>query len=396
MNLLFISSRFPYPTLKGDQLIVYQRIKGLSKFFDITLLTFYTDENELNELEHVKLFCKRVIPVKLTKGKILKNSFETIFDKGKPLQVGYFKSDIFYKELIKCIELYKIDIVHSFTLRLAEFTKDLNIPVLYELIDSMELNVRNMIREEKGFKKWVYKTEYKRIKQYEQNLVKDNQYVSVVSTKDKEKIGFDHIKVIPNGVDLDIFKPTSFPKKNGRIIFTGNMGYLPNIHAVTWFALKCFPLILQAIPEAKFIIAGANPSYSVKKLHNGKNIYVTGYVHSLVDELTKSMVSVAPMRSGSGMQNKILEAMACELPVVTTHNGLEGIDAEPNEEILVADTSEIFAQSVISLLKVKTLHNKIAVNSRKYVAKNHSWELSNGKIIDMYLDAFPTPIRIKQ
>jgi len=83
-----------------------------------------------------------------------------------------------------------------------------------------------------------------------------------------------------------------------------------------------------------------------------------------------------------------LEALACRLPVVTTHNGIEGIFAKNNKEILVADTPEFFAQSIISLLSDKNLYNQIASNARDYVQKYHSWERSNRSIIDIYLEAF--------
>ena len=388
MNILFLSSRFPYPALKGDQLIVYQRIRGLSKFFKITLVAIYTNEKELNELKYLEQYCHKVIPVKLSKIRIALNVIEGFFTNSLPLQVSYFNNKGFGQILTNIIKENEIDFIHAYTLRLAEYTKEQKVPVVYELIDSMQLNVENMIREERYFKKWIYKVESKRIQQYENDLVMNNSHISVVSQKDKDKIGLEHINVIPNGVDLDRFQLTSTSKKKGQIVFSGNMGYLPNIHAVKWFVTHCFPMVREFIPYATFIIAGANPSNSVKRLHNGRSVFVTGYVDSMVDVLNASEISIAPMRSGSGMQNKILEAMACRLPVVTTHNGIEGIFAKNNKEILVADTPEFFAQSIISLLSDKNLYNQIASNARDYVQKYHSWERSNRSIIDIYLEAF--------
>lgn len=387
MNILFMSPRFPYPTLKGDQLIVYQRIKELSEFFDITLLTFYEDKKDLDEIDHLKQFCSEIVTVRLSRYQTIKNVVTGLFSSNLPLQVSYFQSKKYQQELDRIIRRKKIDLIHTYTLRLSEYTKGRKIPVVYELIDSMQLNIENMVREERLPKKWIYKIEQKRMAEYEDLLCKNEQFVSVVAEKDKERIAAEHIRVIPNGVDLSHFRPSKVHPVKGTIIFTGNMGYLPNVHAVRWFIKYCFPIVKEAIPYATFKIVGANPSAAVKSLHNNKSVIVTGYVESIVEELNKAELSVAPMRSGSGMQNKILEAMACGLPVVTTHNGLEGIWAEPGDEIWVADTPETFAQAVISVLSDSKDYKIRSEKARKYVEEHHSWKTSNKKVIDLYLDA---------
>lgn len=392
MNILFVIPRFPNPPLKGDQLIVYNRLKGLSSNFNITLLLFYESEKELKAIGELNSFCKEIIPVKLTRLQSWINVAKAFFLNDLPFQVNYYSSKVFDNELQKLILKNKFDLVHVFTLRLAEFTKSLKLPVVYELIDSMQLNVENMVREEKFLKKWIYKEEQKRINKYEKELCRKQKYLCVVSEKDKQRIDESHINVIPNGVDTQKFsKKGTF--KEGLIIFTGNMGYLPNVHAVRWFAKKCFPIIKQAIPNATFKIVGANPTSYVKSLDDGHSILVTGYVDSMVEELNQAQIAVAPMRSGSGMQNKIIEAMSCEVPVVTTHNGLEGLFAEPELEILVADTPNTYAQAVINLLSDQKLYNEIAIHSRKYVQKYHSWDMSNGQISDLYIEVLSNKLR---
>lgn len=393
MNILFISTRFPSPPLKGDQLIVYNRIKGLSKYFKITLLVFYTSKSELEDIEEINQYCEEVITVRLSKWRALINLLSALFKNNLPLQVNYYSSDFFLKSLKKVLARKDFGVVHCFTIRLAEYVRNLKTPVIYELIDSMQLNIENMVRQEKWIKKYAYKIELERISEYESMVCSTNKFLTVVSEKDKKRIGSTHIKVIPNGVDTERF----IPGKNfnhGEIIFSGNMSYLPNIHAVRWFVEECFPIIRQAIPHAVFRIVGVNPSMYIRSLHNSKSIFVTGYVDQIFEELQKAHIAVAPMKSGSGMQNKIVEAMACGIPVVTTHNGLEGLFAEPGEEILVADTPSTFAQAVIDLIKDKKLWQKISSNTRSYVEKNHSWDASNEKILDIYLDAFEKKISV--
>lgn len=367
---------------------MYERIKGLSKDFNITLITFYAHDSELKDLDRVKQFCERVITVKLSHTRSILNVVKGYFNNDLPLQVNYYQSEDFKAAVNNTVNLGNIDLIHVFTLRLAEYVKSfINIPVVYELIDSMQLNVENMIREEPVPKKWVYQVEEKRLEKYEGELCTSNKFLTVVSHKDKERIGCDYLEVVPNGVDLDKFQMAESYNK-GEIVFTGNMGYLPNVHAVKWFVKHIFPVIKHAIPYAKLRIVGANPNSYIKGLHNGNTIEVTGYVESIADELQRAQIAIAPMRSGSGMQNKILEAMACGTPVVTTHNGLEGIFAKKGEEILVADTPEFFAQTIISLLSNDEQYEQMAALSRKYVEREHSWKKSNRKIIDIYLDAY--------
>lgn len=386
MKILLITPRFPYPALKGDQLIVYNRIKGLSKSFDIILLTFYEKDSDLQGLSEIEKYCEKIIPVKLTKLQSNLNILKGLFDNKLPMQVNYYQSEEFKSWVSKIMKLYKIDLVHAFTLRVAEYTKDLKVPVIHELIDSMQLNLENMVREEKWLKKSLYKIESKRVKHFESHLCKSNKFLSVVSKKDRERIGMKHIRVIPNGVDSNTFKPSGNYNR-GEIIFSGNMGYLPNVHAVKWFVNECLPTIKQAKPHVKFKIVGASPSSYIRSLHDGKTIFVTGYVDSVAEELNKAQIAVAPMRSGSGLQNKIIEAMACGTPVVTTHNGLEGLFAKIDDEILVADTPNTFSQAVVNLLSDRNLYHDMTKKSLSYIHANHSWESSNMLVSDLYLDA---------
>jgi glycosyltransferase involved in cell wall biosynthesis len=151
------------------------------------------------------------------------------------------------------------------------------------------------------------------------------------------------------------------------------MGYFPNANAALWFATEVFPLIRQQIPHARFLIVGAEPTAAVSALAKLPNIVVTGYVPQVENYLQQATVAVAPMQSGSGIQNKVLEGLACGTPMVVTPYALGGIEVVHDEHLLVASSATDFAQQVIRLLHDTILAQKLAKNGRELVEAKYTW-----------------------
>ena len=152
------------------------------------------------------------------------------------------------------------------------------------------------------------------------------------------------------------------------------MSYEPNVKAVTWFVEQCLPRIRRELPHASLVIAGSNPARAVRALEEPGGVRVTGFVGSMPATLNEASVAIAPMRSGSGIQNKILEAMACGLPVVATSIGLGSIAARRGSEIVVADAEDDFADAVVTLLRSPDRAQEVGRRARAFVLANHSWE----------------------
>jgi len=384
MNILFVTPRLPYPPLKGDQCIPYYRLKLLSRKHNIVLLTFYQDNNELEYLTELTPFCKEITTIKLNK---LYSFFNMliggIFSK-LPFQVLYFGSRAFKKSTQSLIKNRRFDIVHTYMLRMAEYTKDLNKPKVLDLIDLMQLNLKKRISIEKLIRKIFFKEELKRITRYENQIITKYDVSILVSDNDKNYIESDKIAAISLGVDTHIFKRHSNLPDNKTIIFSGNMGYFPNESAIIWFIEKCFGMIKREIPNAKLVIAGNNPNSKIKKIGDNLSIFVTGFVESMVSELNKAQVAIAPMQSGYGMHIKIIEAMACALPVITTTSGLGAIKATHEKNVIIADNASDFTRSCIKLLNDYGMAKKIGDSARDLVLKNYSWEMHVNKIGKIY------------
>ena len=177
-------------------------------------------------------------------------------------------------------------------------------------------------------------------------------------------------RILPNVHRL--VPPTCDQNKN-EIIFIGGFRHEPNIDAVVYFCEDIFPRIKKVIPEARFTIVGSNPPLEIRSLHS-EFITVTGYVPSTTPYLQKSYVSVAPLRYGAGMKGKVGEAMAHGIPVVTTSIGAEGMNLIDRENVLIADSNEIFSDAVVELILDSSLYNKIKKNALEHIENNFTPE----------------------
>jgi len=152
-----------------------------------------------------------------------------------------------------------------------------------------------------------------------------------------------------------------------------------------YFSKDILPLIKKDIPDVKFHIIGINPPPKILKLNKDKNIIVKGPVEDLKYYLQNSACFVCPIRSGAGLQNKILEAMALGLPVITTSIGFEGIKAKEGEDLLVADEPEDFAEKIIRVIKGKSLRNSLSQSARKFIVERYNWKDIIKKLEDIFI-----------
>ena len=384
MKVLFLTPRFPYPPIKGDQAIPYYRLKELGGRHEITLLTFYEKDSDLAGLEHLRPFCREIHAVKLPRWLSVANMLFLGAFSSVPFQVLYFRSPAFARKLEEVLAAGKFEVAHVFMLRLLPYLAKVSAPKLLELVDSMALNMRRRASTEGPLTRWLFAEEARRVDAYEPAAARSAQRLVVVSRKDREYIPGDNVSVIPLGVDTELFRPAPARQPRPVIIFTGNMGYAPNVTAALWFAERCLPLIQSEIPGAELVIAGARPAPAVLALGKRPGVKVTGPVDSMPGALAGAAVAVAPMQSGSGMQFKILEAMACGLPVVATNLGVGDIQAVPGEQLLVADAAGEFAAAVVSLLRSPEAADALGKAARVFIEQNHSWTGAAAAVEQLY------------
>ena len=384
LKVLVVTGRFPYPPIKGDQSVVFYRSREMGSKCELFLLT-YARRSDVKTIPRIETHYRHIWTVKRNLvANLLENALELVFGK-TPFQVLLFKSGRMKRTLKKIIEAEHFDVINFVTIRMAWAGRTLKIPRVVDFIDSMSINLERRAAKEKNMiLRWLIRKEGGRLALWESALLRDYEASIFVSSTEASLHSGCMIVDLPLGVDKLYFQPAKIEQMNPVIVFSGNMGYFPNINAAQWFAEECLPLVLRQVPKAQFRIVGTNPGKTIKGLHDGSRIVVTGHVESIAAELQNAMISVAPMQSGSGMQFKILEAMACGLPVVTTRLGLGSIKALPDESIVVADDPERFADAVISLLLDSDKRRGIGASAREFVIEKHSWTSHAEKLLAVY------------
>ena len=301
----------------------------------------------------------------------------------EPLQSLWFYSDSLARIVEQLVRRNHYDVLYAHTVRTARYlTKlELSVPSLRILAMqiSMHLNYRRLASYERNFfYRLIFRYEAARLARFEADLVRHFHRTLIISEVDRNAICTDPGDLFfecPHGVTLDT-APTRYEDREAdTIVFSGNMNYRPNIDAAVYFVREILPIIRSRVPSVSFFIVGANPHSRIRALANHRSVNVTGEVKSVYSWLRRATIGINPLRAGAGLQNKVLEGMACGLPMVVTPIANEGIKAVPNVHLLAADSATDFAAKAVHLLSSADLRRRIGDAARRFIEENWSWEL---------------------
>ncbi|MBN2730694.1 MAG: glycosyltransferase [Bacteroidales bacterium] len=372
-RIFVILPRVPYPLEKGDKLRAYHLIKGLHKDFNIHLFALHQGLIDQNIEDEISQICDSYTIVKTGWVRILWNSFINVFGR-KPFQVAYFYHGKLKRKIDAAIKEEKPDLLFCQLLRTAEYAKGQTLSKILDYQDAFSKGMKRRAETSSPLIRWFYAIESRRLQRYEKKISQDFSETLIISEQDREAMPELAKKptILRNGVDMNYYTPQQNEEKYD-LLFVGNMSYAPNVNAVLYFAKQVMPILLQKYPRLQFVIAGANPHAKVKMLASD-NIIITGWADDLREYYSRSKIFVAPMQIGTGLQNKLLEAMAMELPCVTSSLANNALGAEPDKEILIADSPEEYSGKIMLLLEDETLRTEMASLGRKLIQLNYSWE----------------------
>lgn len=289
------------------------------------------------------------------------------------------------------------DIVHVEHLRGSKYgrlikSKFRDLPVVWDSVDCIShLFAQTAARSRSLTGKLMSMLELKRTRRAEGELVDLFDHTLITSQVDKAEIvrlassKTNPISVLPNGADLEFFRRnTDSPRDAETIVFTGKMSYHANVSMVDYLVREIMPKVWTKRPTAKLIIVGKDPPRKVREFAQNPRIEVTGTVADIRPYLWRATVAVVPLVYGAGIQNKILEAMASETPVITTSAAFLGLQANPGADALIGDNADDFSEAILRLIEDQSLQRQIGRAGLLYVNERHDWSKISSQLISIY------------
>lgn len=364
---LVVSYRYPFPPLKGDQLRLANFLRQAQRFFGGITVAYLEGPKTPSEAEGI-----RFVPLPGPSAPEVLRGW--LGAPQRPLQTLLATSPEAMRWIAKASREHEA--ILAITLRVAPLLQGTESRGALDLIDALSLNMQERAFASSLFLRPLLRLEGRLLYHYERKLLTLFAKAFVVSKRDWAHLGrHPKLKVIPNGVDLHHLNYAWQPAPPETVLFLGRMDYPPNVDAALFFAREVFPRIRNRKPSARFSIVGANPHPKVRALAREKGIEVTGFVPDIRPHLARAAVFVAPLRWASGMQNKVLEAMAVGVPVVTTSKVLAGFEGmESGKHLIVADTPEELAEAVLSLFNDPQGALRLSREARALVESYYNWD----------------------
>ncbi len=368
-------------------------IKHLSQHHSVRLACLAWSPQELEKAKALRDYCAAIDVVLLrprwSKIKSLVHLFSS-----KPLTLRYFYSKQLQHLIHQRLIEEKFDAIMVFSSCMAQFLPPDQTG--FKIIDFTDVDSDKWLQYAEHVKSplsIIYRLESKKLKKYEISLAPLYACCTVISEAE-ERLFRSYSKrfvlcTVPNGVDLEYFQAKMKVPAEPTLIFMGVMDYYANVDGVLYFHDQILPHIRRGIPKVKFIILGGNPTRAIRRLGRSKNVSITGYVQDVRSFLSQATACVVPLRIARGVQNKVLEAMAIGLPVVATSRAVEGIDAHPGKNIIVADDPMEFAAKTVELLSDDQLQRRISQNARQLVEDKYKWNNCLQKL-DLILETIPS------
>lgn len=385
MRILWLKTELLHPVDKGGKIRTYQMLKELKREHHITYLTLDDGTADREAREKSVEYCHELVCVphdireKFTAGFYADLALNVI--SSLPYAIRKYQSTEMRRLIDEHVKAQRADIVVcDFLAPAVNMPPGLNCPaVLFQHNVEAMIWQRHYEVQSNSVKKFYLREQWQKMRSFERDACRGFDAVVAVSEEDRETMkrdyALEHVYDVPTGVDIEFFRQNdAVVAEDYSLVFTGSMDWLPNEDAIRYFTEQIMPLIRTELPAVKLTVVGRNPYPSLVALSKSDSaIIVTGRVDDVRPYMDRAAAYVVPVRIGGGTRLKIFEAMAMEKPVVSTSVGAEGLPVRDGVELMLADTPEAFAKSVVTVLSDRNLAKRLGEQAGAEVRKRFGW-----------------------
>lgn len=387
MNVLFLCHRIPYPPDKGEKIRAFHILKHLAARHTVHLAAFVDDPADLAHADALRRYVHGemlLVPLSRT---VARARMAMALVAGTPLTTSYFASTKLEHWIDKVVKT--ADRAVLFSSAMAPFFLDRGdfdpAKVVLDMVDVDSDKWRQYAGTARAPMKWIYAREARTLLDLERSAAAEFGATLLVSPYEAQTFAelapeaHGRIHSVANGVDLTLAPASASPYANDEIplVMVGTMDYWPNVEGAIWFADDVLPRVRKVLPRAHFYIVGAKPAPVLQKPREG--VTVTGRVEDVGPYVAHAAAVVAPLRLARGVQNKVLEGLAHQKPVVATGAATRGLDIVPGRDLWVADHPQAFAEAVIAAATGPD-RDRIAANGRALVEREYDWDATLGAL----------------
>jgi sugar transferase (PEP-CTERM/EpsH1 system associated) len=372
--------------MKGEKIRPLQILKYLTQSYDVHLGCLVDDPADWQYVDTIRAMCADVHAAPLNRRAARLLCTRGLLT-GESLSVTFFKDRGLARWVEGVMTRVRPEVVFVNSSNMAPYILDLP-RTGTRIVDLADVDSEKWraYADTAGFPmRHVYRREWRKVAALERRIAQECDLSTFVSAAEADLFKTlvpgeaGRVRGISSGVDHRYFDPSlgyeaPFDPAIPTFVFTGTMDYPPNADAVTWFANEILPEIRRTVPAARFYIVGNSPSDAVLRLDRIDGVVVTGRVPDVRPYVFHATAAVAPMRIARGIQNKVLEAMALARPVIVTSGALEGIDAAPGEDIILAGDTGAFAAAAVRIIADPASGAAIGAAARQRVLRSYDWD----------------------
>ena len=380
MKILYVCHRFPFPPKRGGKIRPFNMIRHLSAMHEVHVASLARSPAEAKEGEGLAAYCARYDMVEVGPAAQTLRMVARL-PSYQPSSFGYFQSPELKRRIDARVAAERFDLIFVHCSSVAPYVAQVQgIPKILDFGDMDSQKWLEYARCRPFPLSLGYRLEGGKMERAEKRLARRFDVCTATTRAEWATLESFHTGAatdwFPNGVDADYFSPTGEDYDADTIAFVGRMDYYPNQQCMAEFCARTWPLLKAARPTLKLLIVGADPSPRMRRLGDIDGVTVTGSVPDVRPYLARSALMAAPLAIARGTQNKILEAMAAGVPVVTSHVAAGGVDASAPEHFLAASTPDEYAAAILRILDDPAERRRLSKAGRARMLSHHAWDKS--------------------